>query len=74
MARLQIWLVDGWFLLAADAGQRLGRAADGVGSGQADFGGPTLNDRPEPVTRTDVPVAAMSARLIAVMAVLRSKS
>src|SRR5690348_14128650 len=55
LASLQIWLLAGWFLLAAGAGQRkLGSAADGVGSGQADFGGPALDDGPEPVARADV--------------------
>ena len=39
----------GWLGLAGGGGW-LGGLADGVGSGQADFGGPALDGGPEPVT------------------------
>ena len=53
---------------AAGLPSRLGCSRDRVRSGQAEFGGPALDVRPEPVPLVQVCSAAVSARIMAVMA------
>jgi hypothetical protein len=72
---LTIWLPAGLFLLAVEVAGRLGDLRDRIGCGQAEFFGPALDVGPEPVPLVQVLfcLAVMSARTIAVMAVLRSR-
>ena len=71
---LAVWLPAGLFLLAVEVAGWLGDLRDRVGCGQAEFFGPALDVGPEPVPLVRGLVsAAMSARTIAVMAVLRSR-
>jgi hypothetical protein len=56
------------------AGWRLGGGCYCLGGGEAELGGPALDVGPEPVALVQVVPLATSARIIAVMAVLRSRA
>src|SRR6266566_1996071 len=50
---LRVWL-SGWFVLACDVAGWLGCGGYCLGSGEAEFGGPALHVRPEPVALVDM--------------------
>src|SRR5690242_8764342 len=54
LSSLPVGLHTGRLGQVCDLGWRLGGLDDGVVSGQADFGGPALDDGPEPMARRDV--------------------
>ena len=51
---LPVGLAAGWFVLAVDVAGWLGCGRYCLGAGQAEFGGPTLDVRPEPVSLVQV--------------------
>src|SRR5262245_26856325 len=51
---LPVGLPPWWLVLAAGCWRWLGSAGDGVGTGQAELGGPALDGGPEPVARPKV--------------------
>ena len=65
---LAVWLPAGLFVLAVDVAGRLGSLGDRVGRGQAEFGGPALDEWPEPVSLGQVAFGGVSAKVMAVIA------